>query len=265
MVALSWIEEANCFGHFPGELWKGKTWLEQNRILAVSEEVFSALLCHIPGPATIRYIDDSKHLSDETMATLDEVGYLFYPGDYGYSFQAYLQCFTGKSRQNFRREMNRLKFGGLSYRLDCYKDIEEMFRMNLENFKDRSYFYDSRFLLSFENLATWLHARGLLRVTTVIIGGKIAAVDMGAVWNGTYTVLAGGTNGDFPGVAKLINFYHLERACQERIATVDFLCGDFNWKNRFHLTPRPLYKICNLHANLGDSNFMAQRSMAFAG
>ena len=30
MLALSWIDEEQCFGHFPGELWQGKTWLEQN-------------------------------------------------------------------------------------------------------------------------------------------------------------------------------------------------------------------------------------------
>jgi hypothetical protein len=29
---------------------------------------------------------------------------------------------------------------------------------------------------------------------------------------------------------------------------VDFLCGEFNWKNRFHLTPRPLFQVCNQQA-----------------
>ena len=56
MLALSWIDEEHCFGHFPGELWQGKTWLEQNRILADNDEVFSNLLCHISRPC-----DDSIH------------------------------------------------------------------------------------------------------------------------------------------------------------------------------------------------------------
>ena len=29
LLALSWIDEEQYFGHFPGELWHGKTWLEQ--------------------------------------------------------------------------------------------------------------------------------------------------------------------------------------------------------------------------------------------
>jgi CelD/BcsL family acetyltransferase involved in cellulose biosynthesis len=81
-------------------------------------------------------------------------------------------------------------------------------------------------------------------------------VDIGAIWNQTYTVLAGGTHSDFPGVAKLINFHHIEWACRQRFKEVDFLCGEFNWKNRFHLTARPLYRILNLPvaaANLPDA------------
>jgi hypothetical protein len=68
-------------------------------------------------------------------------------------------------------------------------------------------------------------------------------VDVGTVWNESSTVLAGGVNPGFPGVAKLINLHHLEWACQNRMKSVDFLCGDYGWKERFHLSPRPLYKI----------------------
>ena len=32
LLPLSFIEEFNCFGFFPGETWHGKTWLEQNRL-----------------------------------------------------------------------------------------------------------------------------------------------------------------------------------------------------------------------------------------
>jgi CelD/BcsL family acetyltransferase involved in cellulose biosynthesis len=44
-------------------------------------------------------------------------------------------------------------------------------------------------------------------------------------------------------VAKLINFHHLEIACRERFDSVDFLCGDFGWKQRFRLVARPLYEF----------------------
>jgi len=243
MLALSWMDEQQRFGHFPGEMWHGKTWLEQNKILANDPAVFSALAHHIPGMANIRYLTLDPRLASDPSAVVDEVGYLFYPQQHDYSFQAYMQCFSGKTRKKMRSELTRLTVGGVSYRYDCLDDVADLFRMNLENFKGESYFEDGRFLRAFENLVAWLHANNMLRVTTVLINGQLAAVDIGAVWNRTYTVLAGGTHPDFPGVAKLINFHHIEWACQQRFREVDFLCGEFNWKHRFHLTARPLYRM----------------------
>jgi CelD/BcsL family acetyltransferase involved in cellulose biosynthesis len=74
------------------------------------------------------------------------------------------------------------------------------------------------------------------------IGGKTVAVDMAAVYRGTYVVMLGGTNPEFRGVAKAMNMRHLEFACEQGLSRVDFLCGDFHWKKLWHLDPQPLYK-----------------------
>ena len=243
LLALSWIEDERCFGHFPGETWQGKTWLEQNRILAQDASAFRALFDQIPEAVHIRYLTrESASLNGES-PEVDETGYLFAPKQYDYSYETYWQRFSGKSRKKLRRELLRLEALGLSYRHDCLPDIDRMFQLNLETFGEDSYFSDARFRESFENLIAWLQANDMLRVTSVVLGGKVAAVDVGVVWNSSFTVLAGGTHADFPGVAKLINFHHLQWACLQRLRSVDFLCGDFQWKERFHLTPRPLYKI----------------------
>ena len=98
-------------------------------------------------------------------------------------------------------------------------------------------------MIAFKYLLELLKKKGWLRVTTILIGGELAAIDVGAVIDNKYTVLAGGTNPHFPGVAKLINFHHLKYACERRFDQIDFLCGDFGWKERFLLTPRPLYEF----------------------
>ena len=74
------------------------------------------------------------------------------------------------------------------------------------------------------------------------IGGKTVAVDMAAVYQGSYVVLLGGTDPEFRGVAKAMNMQHLDFACEQRLSRVDFLCGDFHWKKLWHLDPQPLYK-----------------------
>jgi hypothetical protein len=248
LLALSWIDEERYFGYFPGELWHGKTWLEQNRVLITDEPSFEALWEAVPDVAQIRYLHPDSYLPEGASVTMDEVGYLFRPPQYGYDFNAYMAQFSGKSRKKIRCEIERLHGQGVSFSHDCLADVDRLFRLNLEAFREDSYFSDPRFLGAFEDLVKWLHGHGLLRVTAVRVGGQLAAVDVGAVWNGTYTVVAGGTCGDFPGVAKLINFHHLEWACRQRLREVDLLCGEFNWKNRFHLTPRPLYKMSKLIA-----------------
>lgn len=243
LLALSRVDETGCYVHFPGETWQGKTWLEQNKIIAESPEVFSSLLENVPGPTYLRYLTHDSVPLEKTPVAVDEVGYLFFPAAYEFSFQSYMQQFSGKSRKKLARELAAMENSGVVYRFDHVADIRLLFRMNLESFGESSYFYDPAFLDSFEKLAAWLLKNNMLRITTIVIGGTVAAVDIGAVWQKTYTVLAGATNPEFPGVAKMINFHHLDRSCRERYEMVDFLCGDFGWKQRFHLSARPLYEM----------------------
>ncbi len=263
LLPLSWIEENHCFGYFPGETWHGKTWLEQNKMWAGGSRIVQKLLEAVPGAACLRYLIFEPWHSDEVSLCEDEVGYLFYPGRYGFDSQRYWQEFSGKSRKQLTKEMAALTARGLSFRYDHLPDVDVMFRMNLESFWEHSYFKDPRFLEAFEGLIRRLDKSGMLRITSVLLGGKIAAVDVGAVWNNTYTVLAGGTNREFPGVAKLINFHHMDWACEQRFDSVDFLCGDFGWKKRFHLAARPLYEI-RLSAPDAPLHVPAFRNLAYA-
>ena len=242
-LALSWIEEEGLFAQFPGETWKGRTWLEQNKIPAENSLVFSEMLAALPGRTHLRYLTPESIAPDDQSVELDETGYLFYPGQYNYSFQNFRQQFSKKFRKNYAKEVSVMEAHGVSFRQNDLSDANHLFKMNIEAFKEGSYFSDPRFLNAFENMVAWLHDEGMLRTAAVIIGGEIAAVDIGSVWGKHYTVLAGGTNPDFPGVAKMINFHHLEWSCEQHLEIVDFLCGDFGWKERFHLTPRPLYQI----------------------
>ena len=276
LLPLSWIEERGCFGFFPGETWKGRTWLEQNKIIAPDREVMAQLLHEIPGPAELRYLCpdnaaewEEKEKKDEngisgrrSLASppwnieTDEIGYLFHPaihGRNGSQYPGYLSSFAGKSRKKILTEVRAIEKKGISFRYNLLKDVETLFQLNHENFGKEGYFHDARFLNAFRGLTQRLHRKKLLRVVTVLVNHEVAAVDMAAVWNQTCTFLAGGTSRAFPGIAKLINLHHIQWACShaermgemtlEEIHTLDFLCGDFGWKKRFHLSPRPLFKI----------------------
>ena len=240
-LPLCRLEEQGRQVFFPGETWREQTWLEQNRIPAASPAGRDALLEGLPGPLSLRYLTPRSLPPNRVRE--DETGYLFHPRRYGYSFDAYWRSFSGRSRKHLEEELRRLETRGTCLRHNDPEDLERLVELNLRTFGEDSYFRDPRFLGAFLDLAAWLRHRGLARLTSLRVGGRVAAVDLGGLFRGTLTVLAGGTDPEFPGVAKGMNLHHLRRACEERLREVDFLCGDFGWKERLHLTPRPLFRL----------------------
>lgn len=246
LMPLSRIEDRQILGYFPGETWAGRTWLEQNRLIVRDEAVLEAMLTRCHQPYQLRYL-----LPLETVPlprqVVDETGYLFLPPKYHYDMETYFQEFSHKSAKRIRKEIAELA-ARATFRYDDPADFEHLVNLNLSRFGENSYYYDSRFREGFRSLMHYLRDNGWLRITTVLMDGEPAAVDMGSLYRGAYTMLAGGTHGGYPGVAKLINNRHMEFACEEKLNQVDFLCGNFSWKSMFHLTPRPLYLLSNLPA-----------------
>jgi hypothetical protein len=243
LLPLSWIDESKTYGYFPGETWNGKTWIEQNRIYATNDRIMNEFFKFVKIPYYLRYI--IPVMNQEDNYSVDEIGYIFKPEKYEYNMNRYFEEFSGKSRKRLRRELESFKEQGANFRYNELDDFSALIRLNISRFGNNSYFADKRFRDSFYSLMYLLNDKEYLRITTILIKDEIAAVDMGCIYNGVYTLLAGGTNVDFPGVAKLININHMDWACKEKIKVVDFLCGDFFWKKQFHLTPRPLYLISN--------------------
>ncbi|QTA78101.1 Acyltransferase-domain-containing protein [Desulfonema limicola] len=244
LIPLSLVDEHNCYAYFPGETWQGQTWLEQNKIYISNGFSMDDLISSLDRPCHLRYISEFENFHSIN-TSIDEVGYLFVPSRYEYDMQNYFQEFSRKSYKQINREIEGIKAKGVSFRYDDLSDFDIMISMNIKRFGTYSYFYDPRFRESFKSLAFFLRERGLLKIVTVLVKGEPAAVDMACLFKNVLTILAGGTDSRFPGIAKLINMHHIEKACMDRVQEVDFLCGDFTWKKLFHLMPRPLYQYSN--------------------
>lgn len=243
LLPLAWIEEEGRYGYFPGETWKGRTWCEQNRIFADHPDVLKALLAAVPGPCELRYLRAEEQIGAGFSPAIDEINYSLQPAEFGFSREGYLAGWPGKSRKKILREVTALKAAGASFSLSQADALDELFRLNLEVFAERSYFYDQRFRNGFRRVTDWLTKSGQLRLVSVKVKGKLAAVDLVAAGRQEWTILAGGASPEFPGIAKVINLFHIEEACRLKIRHLDFLCGDFNWKERFRLKGRPLFQV----------------------
>lgn len=241
-LPLSINEDTGNYVCFPGETWSGKTWLEQNRLIAKNNLILQNMMKMVNGSYNLRYLQQVEWLKEEDKI-IDEIGYHFIPSNYDNNIEQYFTEFSGKSIKRLKREIEVFENRGIEYVYDNDDDFNTMVSLNLNRYGEYSYFGDSRFNNSFHSLAKLFRENNSLRMTTVLIEGQVAAVDMGCVYNNTYTLLAGGTNAEFPGVAKLINLHHMKWACEQKLGRVDFLCGDFNWKTQFHLTPHPLYQL----------------------
>jgi len=241
-LPLSLNKETGQYNYFPGETWEGKTWLEQNRIMAADRTTLNAMLADLRHPYQLRYLRKDWFWCDPN-ASVDELDYLFLPEAYGFQAEQYLESFSRKSAKKLRKELAVWDNRSIEWRVNRVEDFEVLCDMNRSRFGRLSYFNDERFLESFRSLLRLLEERGWLHLMTLIVDGVPAAVDMGSLYNGMLTMLAGGTNAAFPGIAKVINMRHIRYACDERLDSVDFLCGDFNWKSQFHLTPSPLYVL----------------------
>lgn len=250
-LPLSFSEDTGLYNYFPGETWEGKTWLEQNRIIADSRRTLEAMLESLDAPHQLRYLR-SDRLWSRTEEQVDEVGYLFLPEDHGFDIERYYEAFSHKTAKKLKKELSRWDLRRVEWRIGEANDFEILAQMNLSRFGRQSYFHDERFLEGFRDLKELLHRRGWLRLVTVMVDGEPAAVDMGSLYKGMLTMLAGGTDENFPGIAKLINMHHMTFACEQRLDSVDFLCGDFNWKTLFHLTPVPLYVLEGEQARLTE-------------
>lgn len=243
-LPLSWVDESKAWCFFPGETWSGGwTWLEQNRLCRGDLDRYR-LLETLGDDFHLRYV--RPELEGVNQLSVDETGYLFWPRRSHFRMDAWWADLGPKRGKQLRRELALLQALGARHRPDEAEHFNLLVEMTLARFGPASYFADPRFREGFRDMLAVLDRMGCLRVTLVEVEGRVVAVDVSSVFRGRCTVLAGGTDPAVPGVAKVINLYHLEWACDRGLEEVDFLCGDFNWKSLFHLTPRPLHLFSSM-------------------
>ena len=142
VLPLSWIEEKKEFAFFPGETWKGRTWMEQNKIIAPNTEVMAQLLHGVPGSAELRYLcpdhwGGRNEIGGNDLNTgvpwgrgkidIDETGYLFHPETHGTKeaqYPGYLGTFAGKSRKKILAEIRTIENKGVLFRYNALEDVE---------------------------------------------------------------------------------------------------------------------------------------------
>ena len=242
MMPLSFMEDLDMYFLFPGELWENKTWLERTPFYARNERFFYHLLRACPENCFLRYLEIEESLIVSELP-LDEIGYVLYPGDMDHDISQYYNRFSRKKIKAIKKVIQSYYDAGCEIYNNRLQDFDRLVEMSLQQFGRKSFMYDLRFQKGFRETMNFLNDKNILRMISCEIGGNLAAVDIGSVYNGVYTVFLGGTNPEFPGIAKLMNMNHIDFGFKERLHKIDFLCGDFHWKKLWHLDPEPLCRF----------------------
>jgi len=241
LLPLCRMAQTDTHVFFPGETWKGLTWLERTPFYARDARCLQELLLACPSRSYLRYMEIPAGFCLPGLS-VDETGYVLFPSRMEGGLGAYHGRFPRKKIKSILKDIERVAGPESSFTEGRTQDFDLLVSMSLSAFGPKSYFFDERFTRGFADAQKYLLANGLLRMTSLQKKGKTLAVDMGCVYQGVYTLLAGGTDPEVLGVAKAMNMHHVEVSCREKFSKVDFLCGDFNWKKLWHLDAEPLYK-----------------------
>lgn len=243
MLPLSYVRDVDMFVFFPGEIWKEKTWIERTPVYVREPYLLSDLILACPERTYLRYMDIPPEVSPSPDICIDEIGYVLYPPSLGFDVSRFHGRFSPKRLKEIKKVVRAFTGIDCHFHVNRVDDFDRLAAMSIDSFESNSYLYDIRFREGFREIMDLLHENGMLRMLSLEIGGQTAAVDIGALFEGVYTVLLGGTHGDFLGIAKAMNMHHITSAFDEGLSKVDFLCGDFHWKKLWHLDPEPLYKF----------------------
>ncbi len=242
LVPMSYVQKLDTFCMFPGEMYNNRTWLERTPVYIRDDCSIHDLLKVCPENSYLRYLDISDSSVDYDFSE-DEIGYVMYPGDMDYNINNYHKRFSNKKLKAINKVIRSYSGQECEIILDRLEDYDCLVEMSIQQFGSRSFMYDKRFQRSFKDVLIFLHKKKMLRMISCVIGGELAAIDIGGIYKGIYTVFLGGTDSRFPGIAKLMNMNHIEYGFSEKLYKVDFLCGDFHWKILWHLNQEVLYRF----------------------
>lgn len=242
MLPLSYADHIETFVFFPGELWENKTWLERTPYYCRNSRFFALLMSMCPEKIFLRYLNIPQGFVYPGL-TPDEIGYVLYPRNFDCNLSLYWKRFSRKKYKSIHKAIHAFYDQDCTFHINRMNDFDKLVDLSLQQFGAQSFLQDIRFREGFREIMHVLHGYKMLRMVSIEINGIVAAVDLGGLFEGTYSVFFGGTHQGFPGVAKVINGYHIEFSCEERLKKVDFLCGDFYWKKLWHFDTEPLYKF----------------------
>lgn len=155
----------------------------------------------------------------------------------------YLKTFSKKHRKNLLydlRQLEKLDYKIIWEKMQYYDDFVKLSQKRFgkgSDFSKKDTIEQTRIFLNY------LAKNDMLHVSTIIIDRKIAAVGIGAFYNGIYYLINESFDTEIRNLGKLINMTHIRKAAELKARQIDFMASDTGWKELWNLDKDPYYTV----------------------
>jgi len=220
--------------------WFGSAWQEENKFFAENPLMIPILLAVCPSPVILNAISAELPLWAEKVIRLkpDDPKYIL-KLEAVKSAEDYLTTLKKKKRYNLKRDRKIIEAQNPRIIFDNFDDFDTLVDLSIKRFEEKGEdtdWEDPRRVETFRQVIKLGLANGSykVRMITIVIGRKTAAVDLIVMLNGCYYPLKCGYDvKSFPGIGSFVNLLEIDDALGLGMEKMDFLEIGYGWKDKW--------------------------------
>ena len=213
---------------------------ERNRLYVKDRTKLKQFLEQCPNNTLIEGLDPDEgndyHFQD------DEFTHYLNLSEYNFDFDTYIKSLDKKRQKNLKRELKSIP--EYNMHINRIKDCKKLVEFSIKGFEDESQFNDKSVSDGISRLAKLANERGCLDMVSLEINGKVEAVDIGIILNGTYSSLIGSSNYQkIPNLGKLMTAIDIKQAISKKAKLIEFGATADHWKSMWRFRKDMLLKF----------------------
>lgn len=228
--------------------WFGSEWQEENKFLVKDPLLIPIMLAACPSPVKLNAITSQlpDWIKDVIKLSFDDPKYILDLTSFS-SSDNYLASLKKKKRHNLKRDRKIILNFNPQVILNNFSNFDELVQLSINRFRQKGEttdWIDPRRIESFRQVIRLGNKIDSYQVKmiTILIGGKIAGVDLITIYKNCYSPLKCGYDvKNFPGIGSFVNLYEIDDAISLGMERIDFLEIGYGWKDKW-FTQVPLLK-----------------------
>jgi len=220
--------------------WFGSTWQEENKFLTKDPLLIPILLALCPSPTILNAISTELPIwaTDVIKLKPDDPKFILNLHNIN-NVDDYLATLKKKKRYNLKRDKRIIEMQNPKIIVNKFSDFEKLVDLSVKRFEQKGEdtdWEDQRRIETFQHVINLGISSNSYqtRMITVIIGDKIAAVDLIAIFNNCYYPLKCGYDvKNFPGIGNYVNLLEIDDAINLSMDKMDFLEIGYGWKDKW--------------------------------